>query len=237
MDCQVHDFWFPGKITPPLTASAADGPWTKADTSAAGAPTLVASGGFMVGTLAATEEAENLCLYFGDSLSYDIDDLLRAEFWIKTSGDLANTDSLAFGLASARNDAIDSLAAHASFRVLVSDGTSQSVYCETDDGTNDVDDKSTGLVLGTTLKRFVIDFASGVKTVSPPSVSVGGKGNVLFSMDDARGNLLPVCRLTAFDMSNYSSGLQPYVQIQKTSATTTPSFSLKRVRITEKLAA
>jgi len=233
MDVVVHDFFFPGKCVPAPTASVVDGPWSKADTSTGGAPTLAAVGGLMVGTLAADEEAENLALYFGDVLGFDIDDLIRAEFWIKASASFAATDSLAFGMASARNDAIDSIAAHALFRLL-GDASTNPITCETDDGTNDNDDKAAGQVLVATLKRFVIDFAGGVLTKGPPSLSVGGKGNVLFSMDDPRGNLVPVCRGTLFDMSNYSAGLQPFIQIQKTSATTTPSFSLRRVRITEK---
>jgi len=231
MDVLTWD-WRPVGIETPEAAGAATGgcPWSKADTSAAGAPTLAATGGFMVGTLAANDEVENLCLYMGDSLAWDIDDLLTAEFWIKTGVALTTAEQLAFGMASARNDAIDSLTAHATFLLVAS----TAVLCETDDGTNDNDDKATGQILSTTVKRFCIDFASGLKSVSPPSPSLGGKGQVLFSMDDARGNLMPVCRSLAFDMSNYAAGLQPYVQLQKTGGVTTPAFSLARVRIRSK---
>ena len=225
--------WRPvGLETPPLTASPNGAPWPKADTSAAGAPTLAASGGYMVGHLAANDEAENLCLYCGDSLAFDIDDLLTAEFWICTDPAITTAESLAFGMGAARNDDPDSIAAHAHFRLLAS----TAVVVETDDGTNDNDDKATGQILSTTLKRFCIDFASGLYTKSPPSASLGGKGNVLFSMDDARGNLIPVARNVLFDMSNYASGLQPYVQLAKTGGTTTPSFKLARVRIRSKFA-
>jgi hypothetical protein len=233
----VHDFTFPGKMTPPLTANADGGVWCKADTSAAGAPTLAAAGGYMVGQLANSDEAENLCLYFGDSLSFDIDDLLSAEFWIKVSGALPAGTDLAFGLCSARADAIDDLAAHASFRLLGAGTGASALTVETDDGTHDVDDIAAGQALGTTLKRFVIDFASGVQTVAPPGLSKGGKAAVKFSADDSRGNLQVVAVNQLFDMSGYAAGLQPYVQIQKTGGAGTPSFSLRRVRITERLLA
>ena len=230
MDVITWDWRPVGVNTPPLTASAESEGWVKADTSAAGAPTLVGTNGFMVGTLAATDEAENLCLYMGDSLAWDIDELLTAEFWIKTGAAITTAQALAFGMASARNDDPDSIAEHAHFRLLAS----TAVVVETDDGTNNNDDKATGQTLSTTLKRFCIDFSGGLLTKSPPSASVGGKANVLFSMDDARNNLIGVARSTLFDMSNYSDGLQPYVQIQKTGGTTTPSFSLARVRIRSK---
>ena len=229
-ETRVDDFVFPSNLTPPLTASPDAGVWRKADTSVAGAPTLVGTAGLMVGTLAADNEAENLCLYHGDQLSYLIDYLLLVEFWIKCSAAFAATDSLAFGMASARNDAIDSLANHASFRLI---GSNQ-VYVESDDAVNDVDDKDTGATLVAVVKKFAIDFASGIQTKSPPGVSVGGKGNVKFLMNDAQGSLNQVCKGTLFDMSNTALGLQPYVQLQKTQATTVPTFSLARIRITHR---
>jgi hypothetical protein len=236
MDVLVHDFLFTGLRTPALTAAVVDGPWAKADTSAAGAPTLTTLNGFIVGTLANTTEVENLCLYFGDILSFDIDDLQRAEFWIQCCASYAATEQLAFGLCSARNDDIDTIANHASFRLLGAAAAAGAITCETDDGVHDVDDVATGQTLAATLKRFVIDFGSGLRGVSP-GPCLGGKANVLFSMDDARGNLQPVARDHVFDMSSYAAGLQPYVQLQKTSAAGTPNFSLRRVRITEQLGA
>jgi len=223
--------WRPvGIETPPLVGSADGAPWLKADTSAAGAPTLAAANGFMVGALAATDEVENLCLYMGDSLAWDIDDLLTAEFWVKTGVAITTAESLAFGMAAARNDDPDAIAAHASFRLLAS----TAVVCESDDSVHDNDDKATGQILSTALKRFCIDFASGIQTVGPPGVSKGGKGCVLFSMDNAQGVLQPVCRNVLFDMSSYAAGLQPYVQLQKTGGVTTPAFYLARVRIRAK---
>ena len=134
-------------------------------------------------------------------------------------------------MASARANDPDSITALALFRLY---GTT-AINCETDDGTNNNDDKATGFTLGTTLKRFTIDFASGVKTVSPPSPSVGGKSNVLFSCDGGDNVLRPVCRNTLFDMGNYSAGLQLFAQIQKGASSsvidTSASAKLKIERI------
>ena len=117
--------------------------------------------------------------------------------------------SLAFGLASARNDAIDSIANHASFRLI----GSTAVVVESDDGTTDKDDVATGTTLGSTYKKFVIDFT-------------GGKSNVKFYINDAR-----VAASTTFDMSAATSSLQPYVQIQKTAATDADAVTIDYVKV------
>lgn len=189
-------------------------PWLVDDTSAAGSPTYVRNAGEAVMTLASTAEAENVCLHHGDALSFDIDLVQSIELRVKTVATLDSASSLAFGLASARNDAIDSIAAHASFRLI----GSNSVVVETDDGTNDNDDVATGQALADSYKKFVIDFT-------------GGKSDVKFYIDGRR-----VAASTTFDMSNYSSGLQPYVQLQKTSDTNTDSVTVDYVKVVSKRA-
>jgi hypothetical protein len=147
-----------------------------------------------------TSEIQNVCLSFGDKLCFDIDNLQSIAFRVKVVPESTNLDSatsVAFGLASARNDAIDSIANHASFRLI----GSNSLVVETDDGTTDLDDKATGQSLSTTYRRFVIDFT-------------GGKSNVKFYVDGIR-----VAAGTTFDMSAATGSLQPYVQIQKTADT------------------
>jgi hypothetical protein len=152
-------------------------------------------------------------LYFGDALDYDIDDLEYVEFRVKIGASTFTSGSiLAFGLGSARNDTLDSVAANAWFRMEGANSTTL-VYCESDDGTNDNDDKSTGKTLGTTFKRFLIDFT-------------GGKSNVRFYIDGER-----VCSSTTFDMSNYSVGLQPMVQIQKAANTNVDSVVIDYVEV------
>jgi len=231
METVVRDFDFLFGGTPPDVGSATAEGWVKKITAAAGSPTVSIVNGEAKLSLDSQNEVQNLCLYMADALPFDIDDIQQIDIWARCSASLNAAVSLAFGLGSARNDAIDSIAQHALFRVLGDGETAGPVTVETDDGVNDNDDEATGQTLAATLKRFTIDLASGIKTVAPPGKSVGGKGNVLFSVDDDRGNLQPVARATLFDMSNYASGLQLFAQIQKTAATATGDLYIKRFRV------
>ena len=199
--------------TLPASADPAT-PWLVDDTSSSGTPTYTTGTSEAVLTLASTTEVENVCLHFGDSLDFDIDLLQRVEMRVKTVATLDSATSVAFGMASARNDAIDSIASHASFRLI----GSNSVVVESDDSVTDKDDIATGTSLVATYKRFVIDFT-------------GGKSDVKFYIDGAR-----VAASTTFDMSGYSAGLQPYVQIQKTSDANTDSVTVDYVYIVSKRA-
>lgn len=222
----VYDFR--GHHLVPATASGAGTAFVKADTSSAGAPTLVGeSGGGVKLLLEATSEVQNLCLYQGDILPFDIDDLIRVEFVAKASASLAASAIASFGLCSARADDTDATTNNAMFKL---DG-SNSVVCETDDGTNDNDDKATGLSLSTTWKRFAIDFASGVVSYGPPNSSKGGKGAVQFYMSDANGYMQRVATGTHFDMSNATGNLQLFAQLQKTAATVVPSLSILEISV------
>jgi len=225
---KIYDFL--GAADPPTAGSPNGTPFVEAVTNSA---TVSADAGYMKLALDTTLENQVATLYQDDELIFDIDNLLQVDIWAKlSSAALHAAVSFGFGLASARNADLDLLAAACLFRGY----GSNAIVCESDDGTNDNDDVATGLTLGTTVKRFTIDFAAGVKTLVPPPSS-GGKGNVLFSMDDANGNLRPVCRSTRFNMENYSSGLQLIAQIQKGAASsvidTTPTGSLyiQKIRV------
>lgn len=211
----VYDDFNGAVATFPTSADPAT-PWLVADTSAAGTPVYTKGTSEATLTLAATNEVENVCLSFGDALDIDIDDIQRVEMRVKISASTFTSGSiLAFGLGSARNDTLDSVAANAWFRMEGANSTTL-VYCESDDGVNDNDDKSSGVTLGTTFKEFVIDFT-------------GGKSNVKFFIDGQR-----VASTTTFDMSNYSAGLQPIVQIQKAANTNANGVVVDYVKIVAK---
>lgn len=200
-----------------LTASPTNSDrWDIADTSSAGTPTYTVGGINGEATLAFdnTSEVQNVCLFQSDVLNWDIDLLQRIEMRVKTVASLDSATSIAWGLASARNDAIDSIAAHASFRVI----GSNAVVVETDDGTTDLDDKATGVSLVATYQKFVIDFT-------------GGTEDVKFYINGVR-----VAASTTFDMSAYTAGLQPYVQLQKTADTNTDSVITDYIKIVSKRA-
>lgn len=219
---------FRGELALAAAGSGAGGPFVKADTSENGSPTV---GGLLGGgirmALASTNEVENLCVFMGNVLPFDIDDIISFEIIAKTVATLDSATSIAFGLCSARNDAIDSLAAHASFRCI----GDNNVVVETDDGVTDLDDKATGLTLKDTWKRFRMDFASRNTTIEPPSVSKGRKSNIEFYGANDNGSLRRVASGTRFDMSGYTGGLQIYAQIQKTADTNTDTLDILEVCI------
>lgn len=230
----TEDYVFVGKQTPPLAASPDSGlgGFVKAITGAA-PPTVSGAAGGMALALTATNEAQNACFYQGDVLAYDIDDLIRVDFWAALTAAFAAANTVSFGLASARNDAPESITALALFKCV----GNNNVVVSTDDNVTDLTDKATGDTLSTVLKRFQIDFGSGVHTQAPPALSLGGKANVQFLMDNGRGQLRNVAAGTRFDMSGYSSGLQLFAQIQKTAGVTTGTLTIPRIRVTRRIAA
>lgn len=205
---------FLGPMT--LTASpAGNDMWDIADTSSAGTPTYTVGGIGGEATLAFDSQAEiqNVCLYQSDVLNWDIDKLHYIEMRVKMGqAAIDATSMVAFGLASARNDAIDTIGEQACFRVIGADSTTN-VVVESDDGTNNNDDVATGTTLINAYKKFRILFTSGTD-------------DVRFFIDGAR-----VAASTTFDMSNYTSGLQPFVQIQKTADANTDSVVIDYIKI------
>jgi hypothetical protein len=162
-------------------------------------------------------EAQNVCLAFEDDLNFDIDLVQSFECGVSMGqAALDATTMVAFGMASARNDAIDTIAEQALFRVVGADSTT-AVVVETDDGTNDNNDVATGKSLVAAQQRFYIDFQN--------------KADVKFYVNGDR-----VAASTTFDMSNYAAGLQPLFQIQKTSDANANSVVIDYVHICSKRA-
>ncbi|HEY1067381.1 MAG TPA: hypothetical protein VGE52_14765 [Pirellulales bacterium] len=212
---------FRGIIAIPATASPDGRGWTKADTSAAGSPTLASVtpsvSGEVAGILDSTNEVQNLCLYHGDVLNFSAPLIQWFETKVKASASLNAAISIAFGLTGARNDTIDTIAYQALFRLI----GSNTLYVESDDGVNDRDDVATGLSLDTTYRRFAIDFQGGLSALK-------------FFAEGSDGALKRVARSTTFDLSNYTGGLQPFFQIQKTAAAAVGSFTVDYVAIDSK---
>ena len=192
--------------------------WVVDDVSVAGTPTYTKGTSAATLTLASTSEVENVCLHFNDALDFDIDLIQRLEMRVKIGAATFTSGSiLCFGLGSARDDTANDVAANAWFRMEGASSTTL-VYLETDDGVRNNDDISSGVTLGTTYKEFVIDFT-------------GGKSDVKFYVDGQR-----VGATTTFDMSGYSSGLQPIVQLQKAANTNVDSVVADYVKVTCKRA-
>lgn len=201
-----------------FTGTAADNaPFLITDTSSAGTPTYAYVDGSATGELkvdlASTNEVENVCVSMGDVLQFDIDNIVEVEYRVKMNqAALTSGTSFAFGVTGDRNDAIDSVAQAALFRLIAADSTTL-VVCESDDGTTDKDDIATGKTLINAYKDFKISFACG-------------KADVRFFIDGE-----PVATGTTFDMSAYSGQLQPFMQLQKTATTAVDGFTVDRISI------
>jgi len=202
-----------------LETNTENNPWNMAVTGA-GPPTFTIGGINGLATLAHSTDVQvqNVCMDFGDDLNFDIDLLQYVEFGVVLGqAALDATTMYAMGLASARNDAIDSLAEQALFRGIGADSTTNLVV-ETDDGTNNNDDVATGTTFLNVQKKFRISFTHGT-------------ADVRFYVDDSR-----VAAGTTFDMSNYTGGLQPYFQIQKTSDSNADSLIVDYIHIVSRRA-
>ncbi len=200
----------------PTSANIAS-PWVYAVTGAA-PPTAQRNNDRKVLTLTSASQIQILGGSHGDALAFDIDDIQRVVMRAKNGASTFTSGSiLVFGVGSARNDTADSVTAHAWFRMEGANSTTV-VYVETDDDVRDNNDVSTGVTLGTTYKEFVIDFT-------------GGKQDVKFYIDGQR-----VAASTTFDMSSYSAGLQPIVQLQKAANTNADVFEMDYIEIVPKRA-
>jgi len=73
--------------------------------------------------------------------------------------------------------------------------------------------------------------------LEPPSVSTGGKTNIGFYGANDYGSLRRVAQGTRFTMGAYSSGLQPFLQIQKTADTNTDNLDVLEIGVEYKLPA
>lgn len=190
--------------------------WCSKITKTGGSPTLLcvnADGGQAAGTLAATSEVEVVTLYQGDVLPYAATSLQQLDILLAVTGVDANT-TVAFGLSTAENDTPTSMTNFVLF--LINGGTSTSnIVISGKDGTNTYSNIATGTTLGSTFKKFVVDFQNGI-------------ADVRFFIDGARVAAGQTFNFGAFTSSSL---LQPIVQIGKSTGTGVGAFKLDRVRI------
>lgn len=206
-------------------------PWQVDDTSASGSPTLnylsevvgVTGGADMA--LDNTNEVQNIRVYWGDSLSIDLNDLYEFGFLFRVSAAVGSASTVVMGLASEANDTPDTIAESAWFRIEGSASTT-AIVVETDDATTNNDDVATGATVTTnTWYAAKITFKEGVD---------GALKDVRFYIQTPMGpgggaTWKRVASGTTFDMSGYSAttrGVQPYFQVQKTASTNTTGIQI-----------
>lgn len=219
-DVLTYRYDFRGANIPPT--SSTQSPWIRAGSGSGASATL--SDGALLLAFDNTSEAARQAIYFNDHLAFDIDDLVRFEALVKFDTAVSSNVIVGIGMTSAFNATLDSIAQAAIFRV---EGDND-LLCETDDGTNNNDDVDSGFDAQNDWQRLAIDFSGGVQTRSGVA-SLGGKGNVQFFAGNAAGYLRRCAAATQFDMSNYSGGLQPFLQIQKGSSTDTGNLYIREV--------
>ncbi len=167
-------------------------------------------------TLESTSEAQLTSLYWNDELNIDIDTNPIVEFRVTAPTFAANTYAV-FGLAGAYNATLDSIAQHAWFRF---EGADQSILLESDDGTNDNDDKdSTVDFTAAATWEFQIDFSDTADVLFNYRTTLGGTWTNL--TDGA----------TTFDMSNYTGNLQPFIAMGKSTGASAIELLVDYVKI------
>ena len=195
-----------------LSATPSHDSWLIADTSASGTPTFTRGGvnGLATLTHESTAEAQNVCLYMADNLNFDIDLIDHIEIGLAVGQAALDTATqVSWGLASARNDDIDTIAEAALFRCIAGNV----IVVETDDGTTNKDDVATGTSAGVAQQKYVISFANG-------------KSDVRFYVGGER-----VAAATTFSMASYAGAFQPFFQIQKLADTNVDSVLIDYVKV------
>jgi hypothetical protein len=215
MLCEVfEDFMGGTTIAANGTGDAAGGPWFTKDTSAAGSPTLAISGdadnGQFAMAFSSTNESQILTLYWNDEQNIDSDQEPVVIYRLSVDATPTSGTKIAFGLASAQNDTLDSVAQNAWFLLA---GADLSIFVESDDATTDSDDKDTGIdVTAATMYEFKVSCAAA---------DGAAYNNVKFFYRSTLGgdwtDITPSG--TTFKLAA-DTALQPFVQLTKNSAAT-----------------
>ena len=154
-----------------------------------------AHGGQFALSIVAAAEAQDAVLYMGDNLQFDLQSLLKMRFRMKVALCTAGVELVA-GMAGAHNLAKDSVAQHAWFKLP----GAFTMKCESDDETNDNNDKTAITIDTGVWYDYEIDFQDDT--------------DVKFYI-----NGVQMAPTVTFDMSNYTSGLQPYFSVDSADAT------------------
>jgi hypothetical protein len=180
---------------PPVAQEAADG-----------------SSGVMSLALTATSEAQDCTLSWGDQLGFDVTNGGQVEFKARFTAVPTTGTRVVAGICGPHNLAKDTVANSAWFSW---DGTAIT-YAETDDTTNNNDDKATGITAVVDIwEIYRIDFTDLT--------------DVLFYIDG-----VSVATATTFDMSNLTAAekiMQPYFSLDKASGTSVGTLEIDYIKL------
>ncbi len=185
--------------------------WGTVDVGAATEAPVSTHGGAFRLALTSASEAQDAVLYMSDVLNFDIDLIKRIRFKATVVVAPGTGVVLVMGMGSAHNLDKDTMAEFAWFRLQAD----LNLLIESDDGTNNNDDKDTlvNLVAGEA-HIFEIDFSD--------------TSAITFYVD---GAAVIDAAPTTFDMSNYAGLLQPYFSLDKPSDTSLGTLDVDWVEI------
>lgn len=199
------------------------GPWQSEDTATAGCPAMKGDydNGAIELLLDNGNEVGDCAINWGDELSIDSDTEPFCIFRIQYQTAPAAADSLVWGLGSAQNDLYASVTAFAAFSVA---GADNNLDAQSDDNSTDVNatDTTIDMTAGTFIETMISmnsmhgrtsDDADGA---SPTDVH-------FFYRTTTGGAWTQVLPNTTFSVGA-DVALQPFVQVEKTSGTTTPDL-------------
>jgi hypothetical protein len=218
---------FVGAMTP-TTAGTPDGLDIKKLITGAAPPTVTGTASGLECALTSASQAQLAAFSLGDILSYNIDNILRIDIDAALSASFAETAF--FGLAAAHNATVESITAFSLFKAV----GSNALKISTDDNVTDTTDIATGMDIGQTVRRFSMDFASGVFTPTP-GLAKGGKAAVGFYGPNSRGDFRRLAENQRFDLSGYSSGFQIYGGVSKASGTNTGTLTIRRIELVHRV--
>ena len=185
--------------------------------------------GLTLGVTAAAT-AQGAYINFGDDLLFNIDEIQKITFYAKIDRLSAGLDDTEFilGLGSAHEAAPDDVDISAWVR-----GMAGSYYLESDDNATKDVSVDTGIdITASSWTQFVIDFAVGNQTVSPPAQPVqGGKTNIQFYVANEHQALRKVGSNTLFDLGAVTGGLQLVAGIRKETGTDQVTLTIRDIEV------
>jgi len=220
MYAPIHRFFddFQGKRI--IGSTATDGPWvfTKNGSGSPTANTLDGATSAVRLLLDNTSEAQAIDLSHGDIKQWRAEDIEYVRFRLKVpTADITTAQTLSFGLSGNRNNTWHSRAQYVNFALQAS----TALLLESLDGTTTNNAVATDTTVTTALgyREFAIDFTQGL-------------ADVRFLAGDASNHMHRLAPKTTFNCAALKGlFLQPSIQIQKASGTTTPAVDVDYVEI------
>ena len=172
-------------------------------------------------------EVGDITLYWGDESNIDSDTEPFCIFRVMIQTAPAAADTLSFGLMGAQNDLIESVANNAYFGVA---GADLNLDVASDDASTDVDNTDTGVdVVAGTWYEFLVSLNSMHGATRDDTDGATATDVHFFYRAALGGDWTQLLTTTTFSIGA-DVQLQPFVQVEKTSGTTTPDLLVDYIK-------